>query len=130
MKNRNSKVTHLNQCNIQAEKCKDNLYAVAQHFIQQAKGINNVHISFRSQKGNPGIDKVKDRVIEVKEDGATQNIALVNHRLPEEQLVTHEEEIPPVFPTILPNTGKKDIIIITLLLSLSIIGYLYEKKHI
>ena len=79
---------------------------------------------------NPGIDKVKDRIIEVKEDCSTQNISLVNHRLPEEQLVTHEEEIPPVFPTILPNTGKKDIIIITLLLSLSIIGYLYEKKHI
>lgn len=65
-----------------------------------------------------GVDKVKDRIIEVAKDGITQNITLVNHKLPE----LHFEE------KTLPNTGQNSITTIFLLASLCFVGLLYEKK--
>lgn len=59
------------------------------------------------------VDKVDDRKIEVKEDGVTQYIALVNHYLPE-----------------LPNTGKSSIIYLFVTFILSFTGMIYEKKCI
>lgn len=111
------------------------VYDDEDNFIMEVITDKDGNVSFELPYGkyilkqistNPGIDKVKDRIIEVKEDGATQNIALVNHRLPEEQLITYNEDL----PTILPNTGKKSFIVIPLLLILNILGYLYEKKYI
>lgn len=66
-----------------------------------------------------GIDKVKDRVIEVTEDGINQDIVLVNHKLKEDTPIKT-----------LPNTGNNNILYIILLMSLSIIGVIYEKKQI
>ena len=59
------------------------------------------------------VDKIDDRIIEVKEDGVTQYITLVNHYLPE-----------------LPNTGKNSIIYLFVTFILSFTGMIYEKKCI
>lgn len=69
-----------------------------------------------------GIDKVKDRIIEVTKDGITQSIVLVNHKLPEPVIPTKEEV------TTLPNTGNNNITYIILLMFLSLIGLAREKK--
>lgn len=74
-----------------------------------------------------GVDMVKDRVIEITTDGIIQNIALVNHKLPDPILPIIE---PPINIDSLPNTGKKDILNITLLISLCLIGLIYEKKTV
>lgn len=73
-----------------------------------------------------GVDMVKDTEITVEEDGKTQNIVLINHKIkkpPEEN--PPENEIPE-----LPNTGDNNLLYSILLLSFSIIGIIYEKKHI
>lgn len=72
-----------------------------------------------------GIDKVKDKEFEVTVDGVTQNIALVNHKLPEPVLPVIEKQIN---INKLPNTGKNNILNIILLISLCLIGLIYEKK--
>lgn len=69
-----------------------------------------------------GVDKVEDRVIEVTSDGIVQNVALVNHKLPIEKI-----EVPPIIT--LPNTGNNDILYLTLLISLTMVGFIYEKKY-
>ena len=56
-----------------------------------------------------GVDKVKDKIIEVTKDGIVQNITLVNHNIK------------------LPKTGKK-IYGYLILFSLLIAGVFYEKK--
>ena len=73
-----------------------------------------------------GVDKVKDKAIEVTLDGITQNITLVNHKLPEPIIPTIEEnnEIP-----MLPNTGKRGVQYLVLLISFCLIGINYEKKY-
>lgn len=71
-----------------------------------------------------GVDMVKDTEITVEEDGKTQNIVLINHKIkkpPEKN--PPENEI-----SELPNTGDNNLLYSILLLSFSIIGIIYEKK--
>lgn len=77
----------------------------------------------RQESTIEGVDKVKNRVIEVTTDGVTQNIVLVNHKLPEHVL-------PAIEIKKLPNTGNKNIINIFLLMSLCFIGLINEKKTV
>ena len=66
------------------------------------------------------MDKVKDRIIEITEDGITQNITLVNHKLPK----------PEVKEEVLPETGKNSFGLIGMLITSFIFGFVYEKKRI
>ena len=73
-----------------------------------------------------GVDKIKDRIIEVTKDGVIQKIALVNHFLPKEK-----EEIPKpkeeIKEEVLPNTGRNDFLLYILLFSISSSILIYEK---
>lgn len=69
----------------------------------------------------PGVDKVKDRIIEITEDGITQNITLVNHKLPKPEV---KEE------AVLPQTGKNSFGLIGMLITSFVFGFVYEKKRI
>lgn len=80
----------------------------------------------KQESTKEGIDKVKDRVIEVTKDGITQNITLINHRLPEPVIPTIEEDIE---MPMLPNTGKSKVQYLILLISFCLIGINYEKKY-
>ena len=74
-----------------------------------------------------GVDKIKDRIIEVNKDGVIQKIALVNHFLPKEK-----EEIPKpkeeIKEEVLPNTGRNDFLLYILLFSISSSILIYEKN--
>lgn len=72
-----------------------------------------------------GIDKVEDKKIEVTTDGITQNIVLVNHKLPEPVLPSIT---PPLNLDKLPNTGKNGITRILFLFILCFGCLIYEKK--
>lgn len=63
-----------------------------------------------------GVDKVKDRIIEVTEDGIVQDVVLVNHKI-----LTEE---------VLPKTGKNGFGFLGMLISSLIFGFVYEKKRI
>ena len=71
-------------------------------------------------------DKVKDTIIEVKEDGIRQDIVLVNHKIKEE--IPNDENI--ITTNTLPNTGNNSILNIILTFIFSLIGYIYEKENI
>lgn len=112
------------------------IYDLSGNLIAREETDENGNITFelpygkyilKQESTKEGIDKVKDRVIEVTKDGITQNITLVNHKLPKPVIPTIEEakEIP-----ILPNTGKASVQYLILLISFCLIGINYEKKYI
>lgn len=78
------------------------------------------------------IDKVKDRVIEVTEDGIVNDIILVNHKEkePEPEPEPKIEQPPEIVEEELPDTGNNNILYYALLIPFSIIGSIYEKKRI
>ncbi len=78
--------------------------------------------TLRQESSLDGVDKVKDRLIEVTEDGITQNIVLVNHKLSKPAIPIKEAV------SILPNTGNNSIAYIILFMILSLIGLVHEKK--
>lgn len=73
-----------------------------------------------------GVDKVKDYVIEVKEDGITQNIALVNHKIKKEtfKIISTKENI-----NELPNTGNNNLVYYMYLLLFFTFGYKLNEKY-
>ncbi len=79
-----------------------------------------------------GVDKIKDRIIEVNKDGITQKIALVNHFLPKPEPPKEKEEIPKpkeeIKEEVLPNTGRNDFLLYILLFSISSSILIYEKN--
>ena len=79
-----------------------------------------------------GVDKIKDRIIEVNKDGITQKIALVNHFLPKLEPPKEKEEIPKpkeeIKEEVLPNTGKHSFPLYIMLLSISSSILIYEKN--
>ena len=79
-----------------------------------------------------GVDKIKDRIIEVNKDGITQKIALVNHFLPKPEPPKEKEEIPKpkeeIKEEVLPNTGRNDFLSYILLFSISSSILIYEKN--
>ncbi len=70
----------------------------------------------KQESAPDGIDKVKDRIIEVTKDGAIIDVTLVNHKLPV------------IKKAVLPKTGKNGMTGIVLLISFCVMGLLYEKK--
>lgn len=111
------------------------IYDLVGNLIISKKTDENGNITFelpygkyilKQESTKEGIDKVKDRVIEVKKDGIRQNITLVNHRLPEPVIPTIEEDKE---MSILPNTGKGSTQYLFLLISFCLIGTNYEKKY-
>lgn len=74
-----------------------------------------------------GISKVDDKIIEVKENGITQNIVLINHQIKKQRFTVHESNKSKIES--LPNTGKNSVLYIMPLL-LGILGYIREKKYI
>lgn len=83
-----------------------------------------------------GIDKVKDKVIEVTTDGIINEITLVNHKEKEPEPEPKPEPTPEIIeedqPHIdkLPNTKNNDILYYAILIPFSIAGSIYEKKRI
>ena len=73
-----------------------------------------------------GVDKIKDRIIEVNKDGITQKIALVNHFLPKEKVPEEKKE--EIKEEVLPNTGRNDFLLYILLFSISSSILIYEKN--
>lgn len=83
-----------------------------------------------------GIDIVDNKKITVKENNKTQNIVLINHRLPKEEdeepkeeVKEEEKEEPTIIKEELPNTGSNKLLYSIICLSFSIIGFMYEKKN-
>lgn len=122
-----------NKICIPEEGIKFHIYDEENNFILEALTDENGNITLELPYGKyilkqittpGGVDKVEDRVIEVTKDGIIQNIALVNHKLPIEEL--KEPEVPVIT---LPNTGNNDILYLTLLISLTMVGFIYEKKY-
>ena len=76
-----------------------------------------------------GIDKVKDQVIEVKDDGKNQNIILINHRIKkeviEEPKINQENNIE---IQVLPKTGK-NIYWMIIMFIISFIGIFVNEKN-
>lgn len=73
-----------------------------------------------------GVDKVKDYIIEVKEDGITQNIALVNHKIKKEEfkIISTKEII-----NELPNTSNNNLLYYMYLLLFFVFGYKLNEKY-
>ncbi len=80
-----------------------------------------------------GIDIVDNKEITIDENNITQNIVLINHRLPKEEKEEEKEEDnsePIIIKEELPNTGNNNLLYGILSLSLVSMGFIYEKKHI
>lgn len=112
------------------------VYDLDGNLVLQQKTDENGNITFeliygkyilKQESTKEGIDKVEDRLIEVTTDGITQNIVLVNHKLPEPVLPNLDL---PVDIESLPNTGNKSVFNMILLISLCFVGLINEKKTI
>lgn len=126
-----------NKICIPEEGIKFGIYDEDNNLIKEAITDNNGNITIELVFGKyilkqlsvpVGVDIVKDREIQVIEDGKEQNITLVNHKIKEEQVLEKQENI--ITQPTLPKTGKNIYSIIYMFI-ISILGvFVYDKKNI
>ena len=80
----------------------------------------------RQESAPYNVDKISDIIIEVKDENVIQNLILTNHKI---KKVTYNT-LSSKKIKYLPNTGKNNLLYALFLMPISILGLIYDKKHI